>query len=175
MKSQGVTIIPFVYLAKHCKAMGMQLGIQNMGQTFTDTAAKQPQLKSRFLDRLCCMNILKFYMSLWLKLTVCKMGLFLASVIIPSQCPKFFSKDRSEKLAAALSEVRSTWNSVWLRKVWKWAYKKTFSTKFLRIPLFYIKNKLSILRTCPKVDPVHVSLQYFVVFSDIFTFKRLYI
>ena len=42
------------------------------------------------------------------KLTVCKMGLFLASVIIPSQCPKFFSKDRSEKLAAALSEVRST-------------------------------------------------------------------
>lgn len=43
-----------------------------------------------------------------LELTVCKMGLFLASVIIPSQCPKFFSKERSEKFAAALSEVRST-------------------------------------------------------------------
>ena len=36
------------------------------------------------------------------------MGLFLASVIIPSQCPKFFSKERSEKLAAALSEVSNT-------------------------------------------------------------------
>lgn len=55
------------------------------------------------------MNILNFYMNLWLELTVCKMGLFLANVIIPSQCPKFFSKERSEKLAAALSEVRSTW------------------------------------------------------------------
>lgn len=136
--------------------MGMQLGIQNTGQTFTDTPSQKPQITSRFLGRICCMNILKFYMSLWLKLTVCKMGLFLASVIIPSQCPKFFSKDRSEKLAAALSEVRSTWNSVGLKKAWKWAYKKTFSTKCLRIPLFYIKNKPSILRTCPKVDTVHV-------------------
>jgi hypothetical protein len=36
------------------------------------------------------------------------MGLFLANVIIPNQCPKFFSKERSEKLAAALSEVSST-------------------------------------------------------------------
>lgn len=96
------------------------------------------------------MNILKFYMSFWLKLTVCKMGLFLASVIIPSQCPKFFSKERSEKLAAALSEVRSTWNSAGLRKVWQWAYKKIFSTKCLRIPLFYIKNKLSIENMPPK-------------------------
>lgn len=40
-----------------------------------------------------------------------KMGLFLARVIIPSQCPKFFSRERSEKLAAALSEVRRTWKA----------------------------------------------------------------
>lgn len=36
------------------------------------------------------------------------MGLFLASVIMPSQWPRFFSRERSEKLAAALSDVNKT-------------------------------------------------------------------
>lgn len=37
------------------------------------------------------------------------MGLFLASVIMPNQWPRFFSRERSEKLAAALSDVNKTW------------------------------------------------------------------
>lgn len=41
-------------------------------------------------------------------LTVYRMGLFLASVIMPSQWPRFFSRERSEKLAAALSDVNKT-------------------------------------------------------------------
>lgn len=40
------------------------------------------------------------------------MGLFLAIVIIPSQWPRFFNKERSEKLAAALSDVNSTWQRI---------------------------------------------------------------
>lgn len=36
------------------------------------------------------------------------MGLFLASVIMPNQWPRFFSRERSEKLAAALSDVSKT-------------------------------------------------------------------
>ena len=35
-----------------------------------------------------------------------KIGLFLASVIRPSQCPKFLRRDRSEKLAMLLSLVK---------------------------------------------------------------------
>lgn len=41
-------------------------------------------------------------------LTVYRMGLFLASVIMPNQWPRFFSRERSEKLAAALSDVNRT-------------------------------------------------------------------
>ena len=45
-----------------------------------------------------------------LLLTMWSMGLFLASVCMPSQRPRFFSMDLSEKLLLDLSDWRITWS-----------------------------------------------------------------
>ena len=77
------------------------------------------------------------------------MGLFLANVIIPSQCPKFFSKERYEKLAAALSEVSSTYKSIgFINK--RISFMKEFLNFVPENSIIFTKIQLSILRIHPK-------------------------
>lgn len=77
------------------------------------------------------------------------MGLFLANVIIPSQCPKFFSKERSEKLAAALSEVSSTYNSIEFINI-RISFMKEILNFVSENSIIFFKIQLSILRIYPK-------------------------
>ena len=50
--------------------------------------------------------------------TFMRMGLFRANVWSPSQCPRFFSNDRSEKFAGTLSDCRSTYGTRKLSLTW---------------------------------------------------------